>query len=61
MTVWVNREYLALRRITGSGSVTNVTSALGIYSTNEKKDTRLEMEFSPVSTNCTTVTEAVVE
>ena len=59
VTIWVNRDFLALKKITGSGSVTNNTTALGIYETHEQKDTRLELEFEPVATNL--VVEAEVK
>lgn len=44
-TIWVNRDYLALRRIAASGCVTNDTSVLGVYSSQEQKQTRVELEF----------------
>lgn len=44
-TVWVNRNYLALKRVSASGSVTNDVSALGIYSCQEQKDSLVELEF----------------
>lgn len=50
-TIWINRNYLALSKVTAGGCVTNDTSALGIYSSNERKETSVELEFSPCSTN----------
>ena len=50
-TIWINRDYLALSKVTAGGSVTNDTSALGVYSSREQKQTRVELEFSPVATN----------
>lgn len=44
-TIWVNRDYLALKRIAASGCVTNDTSALGVYTSQEQKQTRVELEF----------------
>ena len=48
-TIWINRDYLALSRVTAGGCVTNDTSALGVYSSKEQKRTRVEIEFAPVS------------
>ncbi len=45
MTVWINREYLAVSKIKGNGSVTNTVSALGVYVSNEDKTASVEMEF----------------
>ncbi len=55
-TIWINRDYIALKSVTAGGCVTNDTSALGIYSSKEQKQTRVELEFAsiatpPVSTN----------
>ena len=44
-TIWVNRDYLALRRVRAEGCVTNDTSALGVYSSKERKATEVELEF----------------
>ena len=45
-TIWINRNYLALSKVTAGGCVTNDTSALGVYSSKERKETRVELEFS---------------
>ena len=50
-TIWINRNYLALSKVTAGGIVTNDTSALGIYSSKERKETRVELDFSPCATN----------
>ena len=50
-TIWINRNYLALSKVTAGGCVTNDTSALGIYSSKERKETSVELEFSPCATN----------
>ena len=50
-TIWINRDYLALSKVTAGGCVTNDTSALGVYSSRERKQTRVELEFSPIATN----------
>lgn len=50
-TIWINRNYLALSKVTAGGCVTNDTSALGVYSSKERKETRVELEFSPCATN----------
>ena len=50
-TIWINRDYLSLSKVTAVGCVTNDTSALGVYSSREQKQTRVEMEFSPCATN----------
>lgn len=69
-TIWVNRDYLALKRIAASGSVTNDTAAFGIYTSQEQKQTRVELEFktpavdfaNPVLTNvCTDMMPCVIE
>ena len=52
-TIWINRNYLALSKVTAGGCVTNDTSALGVYSSKERKETRVELELSPCSTNAT--------
>ncbi len=48
-TIWINRDYLALSRVTAGGCVTNDTSALGVYSSKEQKQTRVELEFAPAA------------
>ena len=50
-TIWINRDYLALSKVTAGGCVTNDTSALGVYSSREQKETRVELEFAPIATN----------
>ena len=50
-TIWINRDYIALSKVMACGCVTNDTSALGIYSSREQKQTRVELEFSPIATN----------
>lgn len=50
-TVWVNRNYLALKKVSASGSVTNDVSALGIYSCQEQKGSLVELEFKEASGN----------
>lgn len=50
-TIWINRDYLALSKVTACGCVTNDTSALGVYSSREQKQTRVEMEFASIATN----------
>lgn len=50
-TIWINRDYLALSKVTAGGCVTNDTSALGIYSSREQKRTRVELEFDHPCTN----------
>lgn len=50
-TIWINRDYLALKKVTAGGCVTNDTSALGVYKSREQKQTRVELEFAPVATN----------
>ena len=44
-TVWVNRNYAALKKVSASGSVTNDVSALGIYESKEQKRTQIDLEF----------------
>lgn len=48
-TIWINRDYIALRKVTAGGCVTNDTSALGVYSSREQKQTRVELEFAPIA------------
>lgn len=48
-TIWINRDYLALSKVTAGGCVTNDTSALGVYSSREQKETRVELEFAPIA------------
>lgn len=60
LVVWVNKDYLALEKVVGNGSVTNDTSALGIYSDNSAKTASIEMYFKPV-TNIVTSAESVVD
>ena len=50
-TIWINRDYLALSKVTAGGCVTNDASVLGVYSSREQKQTRVELEFSPIATN----------
>ena len=50
-TIWINRDYLSLSKVTAGGCVTNDTSALGVYSSKERKETRVELEFSNCATN----------
>ena len=50
-TIWINRDYLALSKVTAGGCVTNDTSVLGVYSSKERKETRVELEFAPIATN----------
>ena len=45
-TIWINRDYLALKSVTAGGCVTNDTSALGVYQSREQKQTRVELEFA---------------
>lgn len=45
VTVWINRDYIALKRMAASGCVTNDTAAFGVYSSQEQKQTRVELEF----------------
>lgn len=60
LTVWVNKDYLALSKVKGNGSVTNDTSALGIYTDHAGKSASVEMEFKP-ATNLVTTAKSVVE
>lgn len=60
LVVWINKDYLALSKAKCSGSVTNDTSALGIYTDSAGKSASVEMEFAPV-TNLVTTAEASVE
>lgn len=57
LVVWVNKDYLALSSAKCSGSVTNDTSALGIYTDHSGKSASVEMEFKP-TTNLVTTAEA---
>lgn len=50
-TIWINRDYLALSKVTAGGCVTNDTSALGVYRSREQKQTRVELEFDRCCTN----------
>ena len=50
-TIWINRDYLALKSVTAGGCVTNDTSALGVYQSREQKQTRVELEFDTIATN----------
>ena len=52
-TIWINRDYLALKSVTAGGCVTNDTSALGVYQSREQKQTRVELEFDTIATNAT--------
>ena len=56
-TIWINRNYLALSKVTAGGCVTNDTSALGVYSSKERKETRVELEFAPCSTSALVLAE----
>ena len=60
LVVWINKDYLALSKAKCSGSVTNDTSALGIYSDHSGKFASVEMDFKP-TTNLVTTAEASVE
>ena len=60
LVVWINKDYLALSKAKCSGSVTNDTSALGIYTDHAGKSASVEMDFAPV-TNLVTTAESVVE
>ena len=44
-TVWVNKDYLALRKVHAGGSTTNETSALGIYDDRGSRTNFVELEF----------------
>ena len=48
-TIWINRDYIALKSVTAGGCVTNDTSALGVYQSREQKQTRVTLEFAPVA------------
>ena len=50
-TIWINRDYIALSKVTACGCVTNATSAIGVYSSREQKQTRVELEFASIVTN----------
>ena len=60
LVVWINKDYLALSKAKCSGSVTNDTSALGIYTDRAGKSASVEMEFAPM-TNLVTTAESVVD
>ena len=60
LVVWINKDYLALSKAKCSGSVTNDTSALGIYSDHSGKTASVEMDFTP-TTNLVTTAESVAE
>ena len=60
LVVWINKDYLALSKAKCSGSVTNDTSALGIYTDHAGKSASVEMDFAPV-TNLVTTAESAVE
>jgi len=45
-TVWVNKDYTALKEIEVFGCVTNDTAALGIYDSKEDKTIRMKMKFN---------------
>ena len=53
-TIWINRDYLALSKVTAVGCVTNDASVLGVYSSREQKQTRVELEFANIATNAST-------
>lgn len=55
-TIWINRDYLALAKVTAGGCVTNDVSALGVYRSREQKRTRVELEFAPAATPHATAT-----
>lgn len=53
-TVWVNKDYTALKEIEVFGCVTNDTAALGIYDSKEDKTIKMKMKFDNIaSTNDT--------
>lgn len=54
LVVWVNKDYLALSKAKCSGSVTNDTSALGIYSDHSGKTASVEIDFTPTTNLVTT-------
>ena len=60
LVVWINKDYLVLSKAKCSGSVTNDTSALGIYADRSGKSASVEMDFAP-TTNLVTTAESVVE
>ena len=45
-TIWINKDFVALKRVEAGGCVTNETSALGVYSTREQKWTRIALDFA---------------
>lgn len=59
LVVWVNKDYLYLSKVKGSGAVTNDTSAIGIYTDHSSKNASIEMDFTP-TTNLITTAESVV-
>ena len=59
LVVWVNKDYLYLSKVKGSGAVTNDTSAIGIYTDHSGKNASIEMDFTP-TTNLITTAESVV-
>ena len=59
LVVWINKDYLALSKAKCSGSVTNDTSALGIYTDRAGKSASVEMEFAPMSNLVTTAGSVV--
>ena len=61
LVVWVNKDYLALSKAKCYGSVTNDTSALGIYADHSGKSASVEMDFKPTTNLVTTAAEAYVE
>lgn len=60
LVVWINKDYLALSKAKCYGSVTNDTSALGIYTDHSGKTASVEMDFTP-TTNLVTTAESVAE
>ena len=60
LVAWIHKDYLALSKVRGSGSVTNDTSAIGICSDHSIKSASVEMDFAPV-TNLVTTAEASVD
>ena len=49
-TVWINKDYLALKRVKAGGSVTNDTSFIALYADKSGRENFIEMEFQ-VTTN----------
>ena len=60
LVVWVNKDYLSLSKAKCCGSVTNETSALGIYADRSGKTASVEMYFRP-TTNLVTTAESTVK